>query len=116
MIFLLLAALIMPHRPDVTKSVITIHAETFERKLRFEEVLLVRKDSVDFVAGSGDNVLFKWDDSIIAVVHTHPDKGFERPSPQDIEEAKTRHVPIYVVSESQIWYSTPDGKVLQVKP
>jgi proteasome lid subunit RPN8/RPN11 len=115
MLFVLLAALLMPGRSDVTKSVIEIHADAFERRIRFEEVLLVRKDSVDFVSGSGDNVQFRWDDSIIAVIHTHPDKGFEKPSLVDIQTAKVHRIPVYVVSESQIWYATAQGQIEQVK-
>jgi hypothetical protein len=112
--FLLLAALVLFGRTDVTKSVITIHQDAFERHLHFEEALLVRKNSVDFVAGSGDSVQFDWDDSILMVIHTHPDKGFERPSLQDVKMAVTHHVPVYVVSESQIWYATAQGQIEQV--
>ena len=112
--FLLLAALVLLGRPDVTKSVITIHQDAFERHLHIEEVLLVRKDSVDFVSGSGDNVQFKWDDSIIMIVHTHPDRGFEKPSAQDVKTALEHHVPVYVVSESQIWCATAQGEIEQV--
>lgn len=114
--FLLLAALVLSGRPDVTKSVITIHADAFERRLHFEEVLLVRKNSVDFVAGNGDNVQFKWDDSIIAVIHTHPDKGYEKPSPQDVITAISHHVPVYIVSEFEIWYANAQGQIEQIKP
>src|ERR1035437_4232151 len=115
MSFILLAALVLLGRPDVTKSVIQIHADAFEHRLHFEEALLVRKDSVDFVAGSGDNVQFKWDDSIIAVIHTHPDKGCERPSWQDVSTAVSHHVPVYVVSEFEIWYANSQGQIEQVK-
>jgi proteasome lid subunit RPN8/RPN11 len=112
--FLLLATLVLLGRPDVTKSVVTIHQDAFERRLHFEEALLVRKDSVDFVAGSEDAVWFRWDDSILMVVHTHPDKGFEKPSSQDVKMAVQHHVPVYVVSESQIWYATAQGEIEQV--
>ena len=114
MSFFLLAALVLGGRPDITKSIITIHAEAFERHMRFEEALLVRKDSVDFVAGSGDNVQFKWENSITAIIHIHPDKGYEKPSTQDIETAKNHHIPVYVVSESQIWFATTKGEIVQV--
>lgn len=113
--FALLAMLLMPGRLDVTKAVIQIHADAFEHRLKFEEALLVRKDCVDFVAGGGDNVQFKFDDGIIAVIHTHLDKGFEKPSVQDVAVAKARHISVYVVSESQIWYATAQGQIGQVQ-
>jgi hypothetical protein len=112
--FLLLAVLVLLGRSDVTKSVIMIHADAFERRMHFEEALLVRKDSVDFVAGSEDTVQFKWDDSILMVIHTHLDRGFEKPSSQDVKMAIQHHIPVYVVSESQIWYATAQGQIEQV--
>jgi hypothetical protein len=49
------------------------------------------------------------------IVHTHPDRGFEKPSAQDVKTALEHHVPVYVVSESQIWCATVDGQIEQVK-
>ena len=97
-------------RPDVVKSIVQIRHDSFG-PLHVEYALLVRIDSVDFVAGSGDNVQFTWDPSILAVIHTHPDAGFEQPSPQDIQMAIKFQRPMYVVSRTQIWVAFPTGIV-----
>lgn len=97
-------------RPDVVKSIAQIRHDSFG-PLHIEYALLVRPYSTDFVAGAGDNVQFKWADDILAVIHTHPDKGCEKPSPQDIATAKDHGRPVYVVSEKQIWVAMPNGDV-----
>jgi hypothetical protein len=97
-------------RPDVVKSIAQIRHDTFG-PLHIEYALLVRQHSTDFVAGSGDGVVFKWDDSIIAVIHTHPDRGFEHPSLQDVKTAVDNHRPVYVVSVSEIWEVSPTGEI-----
>ena len=95
-------------RPDVVKSIAQVRHDSFG-PLHIEYALLVRRDSVDFVAGSGDNIQFTWDPEIIAVIHTHPDVGFEQPSPQDIQTAIKFQRPMYVVSRTQIWVAFPTG-------
>lgn len=113
--FALLAAMVIPGRTDVTKSVIQIHSDAFEKHLKFEQCLLVRKMSVDFVSGSGDNVQFKMTLDIQAVIHTHPDKGFEKPSDIDVQTAIRYSIPVYVVSESAIYYVTTQGEIRRLE-
>jgi hypothetical protein len=96
-------------RPDVAKSIAQIRHDTFG-PLHIEYALLVRKDSTDFVAGSGDSVIFKWEDSILAVIHTHPNNTV-RPSSQDVQTAIEKNRPVYVVSISEIWVALPDGDI-----
>ncbi len=50
----------------------------------------------------------------VAIVHTHPDAGNPRPSPQDIETARRIGVPVYAVSRAGIWKAEPNGLVLAV--
>jgi hypothetical protein len=97
-------------RPDVVKSIAQARHDSFGPP-HIEYALLVRKDSVDFVAGSGDNVQFTWDPTIITVIHTHPDAGFEQPSPQDLQMAIKFQQPMYVVSRTEIWVALPTGIV-----
>lgn len=49
----------------------------------------------------------------IAIVHTHP-QAMQRPSRNDIEEAKRVGLPFYVVSRDSIWVAMPDGSVRHV--
>lgn len=113
--FILLAALLISGRKDVTDGVIQIHHDTFERQLGFEEAVLVRTNDIEIVSGTSAEIDFKWSDDIMAVIHTHPDVGFEKPSPQDVQFAQEHRIPVYVLSRAQIWYATPAGKIEEVK-
>ena len=102
-------------RPDVRAAIATMRKESFgTRELRIEYVLIVRTPNspypLDWIAGSREDATFPWDNQIIAIIHTHLDKGFEKPSATDITEAKAHHTPIYVVSASAIWVATAIGE------
>ena len=97
-------------RPDVVKSIAQIRHDAFG-PLHIEYVLLVRQDSTDFVAGSDDNVQFKPDATVLAIIHTHPDDGYERPSTQDRQMAVKMNIPVYVVSRSEIWAAWPNNEI-----
>lgn len=110
------------NRADVHAAVDELRREAFTRgkaNLKIEYVVLVRPaDSpypLDWIAGSREDVMFPWDNQILAVVHTHLDEGFEQPSTVDIDLAKTHHVPIYVISANQIWMADITGEVRRVQ-
>ena len=48
------------------------------------------------------------------VIHTHPDKGTDKPSPPDVASAKKYNKTIYVVSRSGLWSAEPDGNFQRV--
>ena len=98
------------NRLDVVKSIAQIRHDTFG-PMHIEYVLLVRKDSVDFVAGSSDSAQFKWDATILAIIHTHPAVGYEQPSARDRLTAVKTNTPVYVVSRLQIWVAWPSGEI-----
>ena len=102
------------NRPDVAKSVTDIYQDTFVKRLPFESGLLVRSHSTDFTSGVRGDIFFPFDPDILAVIHTHPDLGYERPSQQDIQTAVKLKIPIYVISLHQTWVVDADGIVRQV--
>jgi hypothetical protein len=100
-------------RADVSKAVTEIRRDSFG-PLHIEYALLVTRTGLTFVSGTSEDVTYTLSPDIIAVIHTHPDKGHERPSVQDVKTAHETGVPIYAVSVNQIWVALPDGRVLPV--
>jgi hypothetical protein len=101
-------------RYDVANSIKAIYQDTFVKHLPFESALLVRRDSTDFTSGVRGDVFFACDPDIVAVIHTHPDAGYERPSQQDVRMAVRMKVPIYVVSLHETWVAGADGTIRKV--
>jgi len=100
-------------RHDVREAIVTIRADT--AKEHIEVAALVRADGLDYVSGSSGDIDFAWEPGIIAVFHSHPDKGFERPSSVDVRLATGMRIPVYVISVKELWVVRPDGTVEEVK-
>jgi Prokaryotic homologs of the JAB domain len=100
-------------RADVCKAVAEIKRDSFG-PLHIEYALLVTRTGLTFVSGTSEDVTYTLSPDIIAVIHTHPDKGHERPSAQDVKTAHETGVPVYVVSADQVWAALPNGEVLPV--
>ena len=98
-------------RADVSKAVTEIRRDSFG-PLHIEYALLVTRTGLTFVSGTSEDVTYTLSPDIIAVIHTHPDKGFEKPSAQDVKTAHDTGVPVYVVSRDQVWVALPTGEVL----
>jgi hypothetical protein len=100
------------NRQDVSKAVSDIKCDSFG-PLHIEYALLVTNDDIVFVAGSGEDVRFPIIPGLLAIIHTHPDKGFEKPSAQDIKTAHELCVPVYTISRGQVWEALPSGEIVQ---
>jgi hypothetical protein len=104
-------------RPDVVKSVTALKHDAFDSKLfPYETVLEVLPDSTEFYSGPGLHIqLPPAPKDLIAIIHCHPDAAYPKPSDDDIQTAKTLHVPVFTISRNTIWMTTPDGTSHEVK-
>jgi len=108
-------------RRDVRAAVASVRRDTWQNGLRIEYAIIVRPEtalhSLDWSSGTREDVpiYFPWDNQILAIFHTHLDKGFERPSETDRELAIEHRTPIYVISQFAIWKVAPDGEVSLVE-
>lgn len=102
------------HRVDLDHAVAQIYSEAFIKHIPVEVAILIYADHVEFVSGVKEGAEFRWQAGIIAIAHTHPDRGYEKPSLRDAQTAKEHGIPVLVISRKQIWQVNPDGVMLLV--
>jgi hypothetical protein len=71
-------------------------------------------DPGPIVKGSDSLCNLKIPNEAIAIFHSHPNGGGDRPSANDIKVARQHGIPVYVVSRNYLYMASPAGVVLRI--
>jgi len=84
-------------------------------------VLIYRKPDRSLLAvaqgrtSESRRVSFKWTSSVIAIVHTHPNRDSPRPSDHDVELSNRFQIPVFTITNRGMFvYDPSTGKISRV--